>query len=62
MNMSEISIVLAQKLILFIIMQDFTVEHYSEYVKNIHRDSTATDFVHYNRGLHYGALYSHTNF
>ena len=34
------------------------MEHYSEYmyVRNIHRDSTKTDFVHYNTGLHYGAL------
>ena len=56
MNMSKISIELAQKLILFIIMQDFTMEHYSEYVKNIHRVSTKTDFVHYNAGLHNGTL------
>ena len=54
--MSEISIEIAQKLTLFIIMQDFTMEHYSEYVRNIHRDSTKTDFVHYNAGLHNGAL------
>ena len=32
------------------------MEHYSEYAKNIHRVSTTSDFVHYNTGLHYGAL------
>ena len=44
--MSKISIEVAQKLILFIIMQDFTMEHYSKYVKNINIWlGQKTDFV-----------------